>query len=163
MPEVTFQDEETWYAGLPGVVVSAGALITDPNGQVLLVKPNYRDYWTVPGGICEHGEAPQDGCSREVGEELGLQIPVGQLLVIDWVAPFGMRARPMMHFIFDGGELQDGRAIVLQEAELDDYRFTAPGELSSFLAPFGVRRVCGALRGRDAAAPIFLPQEARSA
>ena len=50
---------DVWYAGLPGVVVAAGALITDPGGRVLVVKPNYRDRWTIPGGICEFGEPPQ--------------------------------------------------------------------------------------------------------
>jgi 8-oxo-dGTP diphosphatase len=159
MPEVTFLDEDTWFAGLAGVVVAAGGLITDPMGRVLLVKPNYRDHWTVPGGICEHGEAPQDGCSREMAEELGLQIPVGALLAIDWAMPYGAQARPIMHFIFDGGELADGGAIVLQEAELDEFRFTAPDELGSYLAPYGQRRVGGALRARDAGATVFLPHE----
>ena len=48
-----FIDHDTWFAQLPGVVVAAGALITDPAGRILLVKPNYRDHWTLPGGICE--------------------------------------------------------------------------------------------------------------
>src|SRR5260370_8432319 len=67
-----FIDHDTWFAQLPGVVVAAGALITDPADRVLLVKPNYRDYWTLPGGICEHGEPPHAGCAREVAEEIGL-------------------------------------------------------------------------------------------
>ena len=58
MPEVTFTDEETWFNGLAGVVIAAGGLITDPAGRVLLVKPNYRQFWGVPGGICELREPP---------------------------------------------------------------------------------------------------------
>src|SRR5450432_3484921 len=72
-----FTDHDTWFAQLPGVVVAAGALITDPAGQVLIVKPNYRDHWTLPGGICEQGEAPHAGCAREVEEEVGLIRPAG--------------------------------------------------------------------------------------
>src|ERR1022692_3519136 len=45
-----FTDAATWYASLPVLYASAAALITDAAGQVLLVKPNYRDHWTLPGG-----------------------------------------------------------------------------------------------------------------
>ncbi|HTP16373.1 MAG TPA: hypothetical protein VMK13_11110 [Streptosporangiaceae bacterium] len=30
------------------MVISDGALITDPAGRPLLVKPNYRDCWSLP-------------------------------------------------------------------------------------------------------------------
>src|SRR5215472_11898082 len=119
MPEVTFTDEDTWYSGLAGVVIAAGGLITDPQRRVLLVKPNYRDRWALPGGICEHGEPPHIGCGRELAEELGLNIPIGRLLAVDWSQPYGPHARPVMHFIFDAGHLADGAGIRLQEEELD--------------------------------------------
>ncbi len=122
MTEGGFIDPDTWFARLPGVVVMAGALITDPAGQVLLVKPNYRDHWTLPGGICEPGEPPHAGCAREVAEEIGLSLPVGRLLAVDWSQPFGQQARPIMHFVFDGGTLDDGQGIVLQSEELDHFR-----------------------------------------
>src|ERR1035441_1477047 len=89
MARATFADQGDWYAGLPGVVISAGALITDQDGPPLLVKPNYRDYWSLPGGICEHGEPPHAGCAREVAEELGLTMNIGGLLAVDWAQPPG--------------------------------------------------------------------------
>ncbi|HET9894249.1 MAG TPA: NUDIX hydrolase [Streptosporangiaceae bacterium] len=154
-----FVDAETWYASLPGVVAAAGALITDPAGRVLLVKPNYRDLWSLPGGICEFGEQPQDGCRREVEEELGLGIPPGRCLVVDWTQPHGTDVRPVMHFIFDGGSLSDGGDIVLQAEELDAFRFTAPHELETHLPSSGLRRVTGALRALSSGMTIFLPHE----
>jgi len=159
MSEVTFTDPGTWYASLPGVVVAASALITDPAGRVLLVKPNYRDHWALPGGICEHGEPPQAGCAREVAEELGLDLPVGRLLAADWSQPYGADARPIMHFVFDGGLLDDGAGIVIQEAELDGYRFTAAAELTGCLPAYGLTRVTGALRARESGRCLFLPHE----
>ena len=59
---------------------SAAALITDtddPSARVLLVKPNYRGMWSLPGGILEDAEPPHTGCFREVEEELGLSLPAG--------------------------------------------------------------------------------------
>jgi 8-oxo-dGTP diphosphatase len=153
---------DVWYAGLPGVVVAAGALITDPGGRVLVVKPNYRDRWTIPGGICEFGEPPQVGCAREVREELGLPLRIGRLLAIDWAQPFGDDERPIMHFVFDGGELEDGAGIVVQAAELDGYEFVAVPDLPGYLPSFVLRRVEGALHGREAGGTIYLPERSRT-
>jgi ADP-ribose pyrophosphatase YjhB (NUDIX family) len=155
---MTLLDHNEWFAQQPGVVLAAGALITDPAGWVLLVKPNYRDFWTVPGGICEHGEPPHAGCAREVAEEIGLELLVGRLLTIDWSQPYGPEARPIMHFLFDCGELDDeGAGIVLQREELDDFRFTDPAEASGYLAPYGVRRVTAALEARTSGAAVYQP------
>jgi 8-oxo-dGTP diphosphatase len=159
MPEVTFTDPDTWYASLPGVVVAAGALITDPGGRVLLVKPNYRELWALPGGICERGEPPQEGCGRELAEELGLEIPVGRLLATDWSQPYGTDARPIMHFVFDGGQLADGAGIVIQEAELDGFRFVSPAELDGYLPGYGLARIRAAVKARESGTAIFLPHQ----
>jgi 8-oxo-dGTP diphosphatase len=161
MPADDITDPGTWFRQLPGVVVAAGALITDPAGQVLIVKPNYRDHWTLPGGICEHGEPPHAGCAREVAEEIGLRLPVGQLLAIDWSQAFGERQRPIMHFVFDGGTLADGAGIVLQAEELDDFRFTERAELSGYLAPYGLARVTAALAGRADGGTVYQPLSVR--
>jgi 8-oxo-dGTP diphosphatase len=150
-------DTQEWFASLPTVYVAAAALITDTGGRVLLVKPNYRDHWSLPGGICEHGEPPHEGCARELTEELGLVIPVGRLLVIAWTAPEGERPKSIMHFIFDGGALPDGGGIQLQYEELDGYRFVEPGAVPSYLPPFMVPRVTSALRARATGGPIYLP------
>lgn len=161
MPEPAFTDPDTWFAGLAGVVVAAAALIGDLSGhRVLLVKPNYRDHWTLPGGICEFGEPPHLGCRREVAEELGLDIGVGRLLATDWAQPFGGSARPIMHFVFDGGSLTDGAPIKVQQAELDGYRFTEQADLPGLLPPHGLARVRGALRARDAGTTTYLPHPA---
>ncbi len=62
-----------------------------------------------------------------------------------------------MHFVFDGGTLDDGAGIVLQVEELDDFRFTDPGEMASYLAPFGVTRVSAALAARVSGATVYQP------
>ena len=151
-------EDIAWFATLPTMFGAAAALFTNPAGRILLVKPNYRNHWSVPGGMLDDGEPPHEGCRREVEEEIGLQITPGPLLVIDWVAPDAIRPRPIVHFIFDGGELDDDVPIRLQEAELDDYRFTEPGDLASYLPPFLAARVAAALRARVAGGTVYLPQ-----
>ena len=64
-----------------------------------------------------------------------------------------------MHFVFDGGQLDDGAGIVVQEAELDGYRFTPADELPGCLPAYGLARVAGALRARESGSYIFLPHE----
>jgi 8-oxo-dGTP diphosphatase len=155
-------DPQTWHASLAGVVVAAGALIRDPDGRVLCVKPNYRDYWTLPGGICEAGEPPHLCCAREVAEEVGLDLPVGRLLTIDWqvaLPEYGRSARPSMYFIFDGGVVPAGAGIVLQADELDDYQFSPPANLADLLAPAGLRRTLAALAVTDGRGASYLPQQ----
>jgi ADP-ribose pyrophosphatase YjhB (NUDIX family) len=153
---VTFTDEVTWYASLATVYGTAAALITSPSGDVLLVKPNYRELWSLPGGVLEDGEPPHAGCAREVGEELGIQVPAGPLLAVDWIAPEGLRPKPLIAFIFDGGVLTDPSAIVLQESELDEFRFVPPAAVPGYLPPHMAVRVASALGARGAGA-VYVP------
>ena len=69
-----------------------------------------------------------------------------------------MRPRPLVHFIFDGGELDDGVPIRLQESELDDYRFVEPGEVDRYLPLLLAARVAAALRSRVTGGAVYLPQ-----
>ena len=52
---------------IPAIPASAGALIFDGAGQLLILKPTYKTGWTIPGGVMEaDGETPWDACRREV-------------------------------------------------------------------------------------------------
>lgn len=158
---VSFTDEATWYASLATMYGAAAALITSPAGEVLLVKPNYRPLWSLPGGILEDGEPPHAGCAREVREELGLRLAVGPLLAVDWVAAEGLRPKPILAFVFDGGVLADPSAIELQKSELDEFRFVPPSALAEHLPPHMAVRVTTALRARGSGAQpgraIYVP------
>jgi ADP-ribose pyrophosphatase YjhB (NUDIX family) len=151
VPPEGFVEPVVWHASLAGAIVSAGALIGDGDGRVLIVKPNYRDYWTLPGGICEFGESPRAGCAREVTEELGIEREIGRLLAVDWQPSpemYGPTARPVVFFIFDIGTLPSLAQIRLQAAELDECRFASADDLDSLLLPAALPRVRAALAGR---------------
>jgi len=69
-------------AGKP-LVVCAGAVIRDAGGRLLLVRrghPPGAGRWSLPGGRVENGESPAAAAAREVAEETGLTVEVGELL-----------------------------------------------------------------------------------
>lgn len=153
----TFTDEAAWYASLATMYGTAAALITSPSGDVLLVKPNYRDLWSLPGGILEDSEPPHAGCAREVLEEIGVSVPVGPLLAVDWITSAGLRPKPLVAFVFDGGVLADQSSIVLQESELDDFAFVAPSDVPGYLPQHMATRVAAALRARHSGGAVYVP------
>lgn len=77
-------DDITYSKTLPRKITAAGALCTNTGGNVLLVVPTYKTVWEIPGGTVEANESPQQACKREVREELGIDIPIGQLLCLNY-------------------------------------------------------------------------------
>ncbi|MCI3271226.1 NUDIX domain-containing protein [Streptomyces cylindrosporus] len=131
-----------YIAGLPRVLSGAAALFRDAEGRVLLVEPNYREGWALPGGTIESdgGETPRQGAHRETLEEIGLDRRLGRLLAVDWVYRPGWP--PLVAYLYDGGVLteDDFKAIRLQEEELLSWRLVAREDLPDYLpGPFGDR------------------------
>ncbi|MGA4838749.1 NUDIX domain-containing protein [Streptomyces sp. G45] len=150
---MTTLDFATYIAGLPRVLVGAAALIRDRAGRVLLVEPNYREGWALPGGTVESddGESPRQGARRETVEEVGLDLELGGLLAVDWVPGTDERP-PLVAYLYDGGVLGDERfaSIRLQEEELLSWRLVAREELSAYLPERLARRVLVALDALEA-------------
>jgi 8-oxo-dGTP pyrophosphatase MutT (NUDIX family) len=148
-------DDAEWYASLPGFTASGAALLTDAAGAVLLVKPWYRDYWQLPGGVAEAGESPRECAQREAAEEIGVAVTATGLLAVHWMPPAGPR-RATFQFVFDCGTLTDPGAITLQEAELDDYAFLPLDEATARMAPPGALRLASAWQARADGRPAYL-------
>lgn len=51
----------------------------------------------LPGGMVEEGESPADAGRREVAEELGLDVDIGNLLVVEHRAPRAHRPSSRCH------------------------------------------------------------------
>ncbi|MFM9372228.1 NUDIX domain-containing protein [Streptomyces sp. Da 82-17] len=140
-------DFATYIAGLPKILAGAAVLFRDDEGRVLLLEPNYREGWALPGGTIESddGETPREAARRETVEEIGLDIVPGALLAIDWVP--GPGRPPIASYLYDGGVLSGAQldALVLQEEELDSWRLVAPADLDAYGPPWLVLRVRAAL------------------
>lgn len=144
---MTIQDFATYIAGLPRVLAGAAALFRDAEGRVLLVEPNYREGWALPGGTIESdtGETPRQGARRETLEEIGLDRELGCLLAVDWVHIPGHP--PLVAYLYDGGVLDEDefKSIRLQEEELLSWRLVAREDLAEYLRGSLGRRVLHAL------------------
>lgn len=144
---MTTNDYATYIAGLPKVLAGAACVFRDARGRVLIVEPNYREGWTLPGGTVEsdQGETPRQGARRESAEEIGLDLEPGRLLAVDWTQ--GTARPPIVAYVYDGGVLDESRlkAIRLQEEELLSWRLVEPAELDRYLPERLSSRVHAAL------------------
>lgn len=79
--------------GVDYIGVGVGAIIVDENGRLFMAQrgplaKNERGLWEFPGGGVEFGEKLVDALRREMREEYGIDIEVGELLdVVDHILP----------------------------------------------------------------------------
>jgi len=132
---------------LPAIPVSAGALIFDRTGRLLILKPTYKTGWTIPGGVMEaDGETPWEACRREVREECGIEVHRSRLACMDFRRPKPGRAGGI-RFLFDCGRVGSKAlaGMVVQPEEISEYRLAAvPDALALLRGPIR-RRVRAAI------------------
>jgi 8-oxo-dGTP pyrophosphatase MutT (NUDIX family) len=131
-------------------------LVRDQDSRVLLCRLTYKQDWDLPGGVVEVGESPQLAVTREVEEELALQLPAGRLLLTDWLPPWSGWDDALC-LVFDGGDhdpaiLDD---IVRQEREIRDAAFCTVDEVRERCADFTARRVEAALANLSGRGPEY--------
>ena len=139
--------------------MASGALILNQLGELLIVKPTYRDHWLVPGGAIEDDESPRHACEREIREEIGLSLSITRLLCLDYRSRDGNKSENIQ-FIFDGGVLTEEQIqqILLPLDELSEYIFVPYLEALRLLSSTLAQRITYALPAREGGQIVYLEE-----
>jgi len=105
------------------------AAIVIQNGRVLITRrmPGTRHdgMWEFPGGKLEPGESPEEALTREIREELGVELEVGKIFEV-------------IHHRYEWGVilLLAYRCVLgpqpIQHLEVADHRWVTPEELGGY-------------------------------
>jgi 8-oxo-dGTP diphosphatase len=129
-------------SALPKKRLIAHVLLRDGVGRVLLCETQFKADWELPGGIVEPYETPRQGAIREVTEELGIELAVGRLLVVDWMPPY-LGWDDAVEMIFDGGRVSedDLAAWSLQRTEIKQVALVDLETAAGLVTPLAHRRL----------------------
>jgi ADP-ribose pyrophosphatase YjhB (NUDIX family) len=133
--------EAEYYKSLPKKRMGAGAVILDEEDRILIVKPSYKDHWSVPGGIVEENESPRAACIREVKEEIGIDAKIADFVGVAYRSDQDHRG-DSLQFVFFCGKLkkEEISAIRVDGKEIVEYKFvTADDALPLLNKPLAVR------------------------
>lgn len=114
----------SYYQNLPRKRMGVGVLIFNEQDELLLVKPVYKDHWSVPGGVIDENESPKNACYREIKEEIGIDIRKLKFICVDYLKNNPEKGESLQ-FIFYGGNLKKEQInkIRIKADEIGEYRF----------------------------------------
>lgn len=99
------------------------------DGKVLLIKRKFepnKGKWSLPGGLLELGEDPEEGAKREIREEVGLETTVEGLLQVANEVISDASGRTKYHFVLIDYLMRPlGDEVVLND-ESEEYRWFEP-------------------------------------
>ncbi len=114
------------------MIIVTAAVIRDGEGRVLLARrPTDRHMgglWEFPGGKLDQGESPAEGLARELDEELGVEVEIGEPLT------FAVHREPglTLLLLFYSAAIVAGTARPLDGQEL---AWVAPPDLPDYPTP----------------------------
>ncbi len=141
MTNIQISDEE-YYSSLPKKHVGAGVLIFNQNHELLILKPNYKDGWSLPGGGVENDETPKATAIRETKEETGLNLKDLTLVCVEYTSAKGIKPETLQ-FAFYAGELDEREIeqITLEKEDHSEFKFVEISVASTLLEERQKRRL----------------------
>ncbi len=145
----------------------AHALVTDAAGRVLLCETSFKPDFELPGGIVEPHESPLTGLLRELAEEVNAELPIGRLLVADWLPPY-LGWEDALELIFDSPTLDaaGASALIPDGREIAALHWLDPFDAAARMTEGAARHLLGALSARAMGTTVYLeggrpPSESR--
>ncbi len=127
-PPVTDSPVQERTGGRPAVLRVAAAVVTDAAGRTLLVRKTGTTHFMQPGGKIEEGESAIDALSRELVEEIGVELDVSTAEYLglfravaaneaETVVLAAVFAMTVHHEVLAAGEIEE--LLWVDDAELD--------------------------------------------
>ncbi len=127
---------EAPLGGVAGVVVHEGRVLLIKRGK----EPG-KGEWNLPGGLVEVGETLKEAVAREVKEETGLRVAVGDLVMVGDRIIRDEKRRVRYHYVLldylcmvESGELKPA-------SDAEDACWVTPRQLEEIDLPEPVRHV----------------------
>lgn len=138
--------------GVDYIGVGVGAIIVDEQGRLFLARrgpkaKNERGLWEFPGGSVEVGERLADALRREIREEYGVEIEVGELLdVVDHILPDEGQHWVSPTFIC---RIASGEPVIREPEKCSAIGWFAPGQVPEALTAISRENLENYVRLKD--------------
>jgi len=127
----TDAQNKQWQATLPKKKVAVKIIIRSDKGNILLVKPDYKDTWQLPGGGVEEYEDPKVAAVRELEEETGIKVEASGLQLVDSIFK---SEEDYLFLLFRCVSLYSEDAdYSVEDEEIEGYKFVDPTEVAGLL------------------------------
>jgi len=152
-----------YYKNLPKKRMGAGVLVFNQENKLLIVKPSYKDHWSIPGGVVEQDESPKNACIREIKEEIGIELKEIGFVCVDYVKG-NEEKDENLQFIFHYPKLnpeQENR-IKVDGKEISEFRFVESKEAIKLFGGLNTKmakRVAKCIDAINKDKPIYLENE----
>lgn len=149
-----YVEPKIYYQNLPQKRMAVAALIFNERGQILILKTSYKKYWLLPGGVVEKDESLAVALTREIKEEIDLDITNFKLAALDYCAPNirnGIQNTESLQILFDGGIIDavTEALIKVDNDEILEHMFCDIEEALKLLSKPIRRRVSSYLDSRE--------------
>ena len=130
----TDEQRQQWLASVPKKKVDVKVIFRSTEGNVLLVKPDYKDTWQMPGGGVEAYEDPRLAAVREAKEEAGLEINPRDLKLIDYIL---QEKDDIIFLVFQYEKpLNEDSEYKAEDKEIEEYKFVPIVDVANHLAEY---------------------------
>ncbi len=122
--------------GVGGVVILDGRVLLVRRGQAPLLGE-----WSIPGGMLETGETIMEGVRRELLEETGLEVRVGELIEVFERISLDGEGKAQFHYVVLDYFCEAVRGEARAASDAAEIAWVAETELETYALTTAARRV----------------------